>query len=194
MSPTRFLSLLIGLLALDVIWYPDAITAQASQLASYESCGLNQQAQRLAELIINDPLQQRPILACNPLLAKVADAKAREMAEQGRVSHIGRSAANKRLIDAGYNLHKRYPRLFENNVEAIAGGIRSVDEVWQGFKESEGHRSHLLAEDDFYRVQNEIGVGFYRDPKTPHVYYWVVYIAHQIEFMPYRGQVAVSKD
>ena len=116
------------------------------------------------------------------------------MAEQGRVSHVGRSAANKRLIDADTNLHKIYPRLFENNVEAIAGGTKDPAEVWREFKGSKGHRVHLLAENDFYLTQNEIGVGYFRDNKSPHVYYWVVYVAHQIELVPYKGKAAKSKD
>ena len=113
------------------------------------------------------------------------------MAQLGRVNH---KAANRRLINAGYSLSHIYPRLMENNVEAIAGGISSPEKMWQTFKESDNHRIHLLAEHDFYKLQNEIGVGYFKSPKSEHVDYWVVYIAHQNESADYQGDIAKSKD
>ena len=170
------------------------VKSQQLKPEKYSDCGLTPEAKSLAELVINDPLQTRPALICNKLLSRVADAKAKEMAELGRVSHIGRSAANRRLIEGGYKLAAIYPRMFENNVEAIAGGIKDPGETWEAFKESLGHRTHLLAENEFYRIQNEIGVGFYKDLNSPHIYYWVIFIAHQTSNVPFAGEVAKSKD
>ncbi|TQV70991.1 CAP domain-containing protein [Aliikangiella marina] len=161
---------------------------------AFSECGNNENARQLAKLIILDPRQPRQKLSCNSLLTEIADKKAKEMAELGRVTHVGRSSANKRLIDAGYPLSKIYPRLFENNVEAIAGGISDANEMWEQFKLSETHRTHLLAEHEFYLLQDEIGVGFFKDRRSPHVEYWVVYLAHQGESKAYRGKVAKSKD
>ncbi len=168
--------------------------SQSSSLDSYKLCGLHQKARQLAKLIISDPEQKRIKLVCNSLLAKVAEEKAKEMASLKRVSHVGRSYANRRLLKAGYPLSEIYPRLFENNVEAIAGGIKNPEEMWQEFKDSDAHRTHLLAEHEFYQLQDKIGVGFYSDSKTPHVEYWVVYIAHQNGDEEYIGKIAKSKD
>ncbi|PHS16793.1 MAG: hypothetical protein COA86_11035 [Kangiella sp.] len=160
----------------------------------YKKCGLNNKARALAKLIINDLRQNRTLLKCNSKLSIIAEKKAIEMSKLGRVSHIGKSPANRRLINEGYALSKIYPSLFENNVEAVAGGISDPSEVWIEFKESRAHRIHLLAEHKFYLLQNEIGVGFYSDKKTAHVEYWVVYIAHQREKEIYRGSIAESKN
>ncbi len=148
----------------------------------------------LAQLVIEDPEQKILRLDCNLKLSKIANDKAKEMTHLGRVSHIGRNPANKRLIDAGYRLSKIYPRFLENNVEAIAGGITNPNLVWKKFKNSNDHRMHLLAEHEFYRLQNEIGVGFYADKKSPHVEYWVIYIAHQNPSNDYNGRIAKSKE
>ena len=152
------------------------LSANANQ---YQKCGLHPKAQKLAQLIIEDIKQNRSTLVCSPILAKIALSKAKEMAELGRVDHIGRSGANRRLIDANYPLSKVYPRMFENNVEAIAAGYSDPAEMWKQFKNSDGHRTHLLAEHEFYLLQNEIAVGYFQDKKSPHVHYWVVYVAHQ---------------
>ncbi len=42
-----------------------------------DACGNNQKAKRLAQLIINDPLQQRSELRCSRLLSKIALGKAK---------------------------------------------------------------------------------------------------------------------
>lgn len=160
----------------------------------YKDCGLNDKSRKLASLIINDPSQKRSILLCNLQLSQIALKKAKEMALLGRVSHLGKNPPNKRLIDEGYPLAKIYPRFLENNVEAVAGGISDPKEMWYVFKNSDAHRTHLLAEHEFYQLQNEIGVGFYSDIKTPHVQYWAVYVAHQLNNDIYQGEIAKSKE
>jgi hypothetical protein len=160
---------------------------------NFTACGLHPKAIKLAQLIIRDPKQKRAKLSCNPVLAKVADEKAREMAELKRVTHIGKRGANIRLRDAGYQLAKIYPGMMSNNVEAIAGGISSPEDVWTAFKESNEHRMHVLAEHEFYLLQDEIGVGYFYDWHTPHVDYWVIYIAHQKPTL-LAVEIAPSKD
>ena len=165
-----------------------------SQAESQQHCGNNPEAIRLAKLIINDERQNRKSLKCNSILSNIADNKAREMAKLGRVTHIGRNPANTRLRDEGYSLSEVYPRMFANNVEAIAGGMYEPAEVWLEFKNSELHRSHLLAEHEFYLLQNEIGAGYYYDKNSKHGEYWVVYVAHQKKNEFYTGEIAKSKD
>ncbi len=160
----------------------------------FSNCGLTPQAQKLAKLIIENPEQQRIELKCNPLLAKVAQDKAKEMSELGRVTHIGHSSANQRLIDAGYPLAEIYPRVMSNQVEAISGGLSTAEEAFKGFFNSEDHHMHLMAKHEFYMLQNEIGVGFHYEWSSPHVEYWVVYIAHQEPKVVKNVEVAPSKD
>lgn len=159
-----------------------------------QSCGNNPEAIRLAKLIINDEGQNRKSLKCNSILSEIADKKAKEMAKLGRVTHIGRNPANRRLRDEGYPLSDVYPGWFANNVEAIAGGMFELAEVWLEFKNSEVHRAHLLAEHEFYLLQNEIGAGYYYDKNSKHGEYWVVYVAHQKENEIYSGEIVKSKD
>lgn len=150
--------------------------------ASASACGYSLQAQQLAELIRNHPLQRRMRLRCHPVLAAVADAKAREMAERGQVSHIyGVMAPNRRLRQAGYTLPSSYPGSIHNQVEAVSGGYATAADALQAFVDSRPHRIHLLAEHPFYAEQDEIAVGYARNPSTEHVDYWVVFIARRID-------------
>lgn len=165
-----------------------------AQAESQQHCGNNPEAIKLAKLIIDDKSQNRKLLRCNSILSEIADKKAKEMATLGRVTHIGRNPANRRLRDEGYSLSEVYPGWFANNVEAIAGGMFDPAEVWLEFKNSEMHRTHLLAEHEFYLLQNEIGAGYYYDKNSKHGKYWVVYVAHQKENEIYTGEIAKSKD
>lgn len=141
------------------------------------SCGNNEQARLLAQLIKSDPEQKRTEIRCNKILTEAAEAKAKKMAEHGLVMHNLGGSPNARLQQAGYKLPDRYGYLFDSNqVEAIAGGYADAHEVWEGFKDSFGHRRHLLGEHEFYIKQDEIGVGFVKKWKSPHVEYWVVYL------------------
>ena len=147
-------------------------------------CGDNESARALAKLIINDPLQQRLKLTCNPLLSQVAQIKAQEMAQRGIVNHIIGGSPNSRLRHAGYNLPNNYGIGLANQVEAIAGGYNSPQQVWTAFKHSKDHRSHLIAEHPFYQEQDDLGVGYAYLWESPHVTYWVVYVARNEDRAP----------
>lgn len=153
---------------------------QHAMAEDFLECGNNPTARQLAALIINDPGQQRPKLHCNALLTKIAVSKVRDMAAQGWVTHLDRGGANHRVLKAGYELASIYPRWFDNQVEAIAGGFASADIMWEQFKASDAHRTHLLAEHPFYLHQDDIGVAFYQNSSSSHEYYWAVYVAGKI--------------
>jgi len=85
-----------------------------SHSETQQSCGNNPEAIKLAKLIINDESQNRKSLKCNSILSKIADKKAKEMAKLGRVTHIGRNPANRRLRDEGYPLSDVYPGWFSS--------------------------------------------------------------------------------
>jgi len=147
-------------------------------------CGLHPKARELARLIIQDPDQKRASLKCDGLLAVVAHQKAREMAERRHVSHLGASGANARVVNAGYPLDRRYEVGLGNQIEAVAGGFAEPSEMWEAFKASVGHRIHLLGEHPLYNEQDEISVGYYYDWNTPHIDYWVVYVARKDDSSP----------
>jgi len=144
--------------------------------ADTSKCTSNKEAQSLIEMIIQDPLQQRKRLVCNPLLSQVAQKKAQAMADAGFVHHMVGGNPNSLLRNAGFELPKYYGTGIANQVEAIAGGQDDAQQVWREFKRSEGHRSHLLGEHPFYLEQDEIGVGYVYRWESPHVTYWVVYV------------------
>ncbi|WP_018625755.1 CAP domain-containing protein [Kangiella aquimarina] len=141
-------------------------------------CGLNEKAKELALMIINHKDQKRVSLSCSPILAKVAALKAREMAETGRVSHEGPGGSpNARLIEAGYQLDLPPGVVGTNFVESVMGGSPHAEEVLDYFSSSYVHRIHIFGEHPFYLEQTEIGVGYAKEWFSPHVDYWVVYIA-----------------
>jgi uncharacterized protein YkwD len=159
---------------------PDAPPAPTAD--DDESCGLAPEAAALAELIRRHPLQQRVRLRCSGLLAHIAADKAAEMARRNQVTHdLGVVPPNRRLRKAGYRLPTRYPGMFSNQVETVGGGLPTPELALVAFLDSPGHRTHLLAEQAFYVEQDEIGVGYARNPDSSHIHYWVVYIARRAD-------------
>lgn len=142
-----------------------------------DNCGNNEQARTLSRLIIADKEQKRAHIRCNKMLTIAAEAKALKMADFGLVAHNLGGSPNSRLREAGYKLPEHYGNQFNSNqVEAIAGGYSDASEVWDAFKRSEGHRTHLLGEHEFYLEQDEIGIALIKEWESPHVEYWVVYL------------------
>lgn len=156
----------------------DNVPTKNSELIAYEQCGHNKITRQLAKLIVNDDDQQRNELKCNALLSEVAQSKAEEMAANGKVTHYGEGGTpDERLREAGYQLYLPAGAIGLNHVEAIQGGYARPEVVLDNFKNSYGHRIHLFGEHEFFLQQNEIGVGYAREWNSPHVDYWVVYVA-----------------
>jgi hypothetical protein len=143
----------------------------------FNDCGNNKQAQLLVKLISTDKEQKRTNIRCNILLTRAAEAKAKKMAEYGLVVHNLGGSPNARLEKIGYKLPKHYGVEFNSNqVEAIAGGYSDAIDVWDAFKRSKGHRTHLLGEHELYLEQDEIGIALVKKWESPHVEYGVVYL------------------
>lgn len=106
----------------------------------------------------------------------LAETKAKDMAERGLVSHFLGGSPNTRIRDAGLTLPDYYGDAMSNQVEALAGGYTTAEDVWYALKGSTSHRQHLLAELPFYQEQDQIGIAFYKDYSTPHVEYWAIYL------------------
>ena len=147
-----------------------------------DRCGNNDEARVLVDLIKNDKEQKRTFIRCNKILTKAAEAKAKKMAEFGLVVHNLGGSPNSRLRNVHYELPDYYGNNFNSNqVEAIAGGYSNAETVWDAFKRSKAHRTHLLGDIDFYKEQDEIGVAFIKKWESPHVEYWVVYLTKGYE-------------
>ncbi|NMP17391.1 CAP domain-containing protein [Thalassotalea sp. Y01] len=161
--------------------------------ADFSACGNSAVAKQLAKYIIEDNQQRRAAIHCNAQLSELAEQKAKLMLEFGLVTHNLDGSPNARLRDGGYPLPDYYGDDFNSNqVEAIAGGYASAKDVWQAFKSSKDHRTHLLGEHEFYLEQNEIGVAFIKEWSSPHVEYWVVYLTKSANRAD--RQVDTSKD
>jgi len=165
-------------------------------------CGNTQQAKRLSNLIVNDKDQIRTSARCNPTLVALAEAKVKDMAERGLVSHFLGGSPNSHIRQAGLTLPHYYGKAMSNQVEALAGGYRTAKQVWHALKTSHSHKQHLLGELPFYAEQDEMGVAFIKDIKTPHVEYWAIYFTkldsakHQVTYdkIPDKGLGIVIKD
>lgn len=148
--------------------------------AADTACALSEPEARLATLLTGDR-QKRPVLRCRLDLQRFARLRAEDMARRGYLSHLtpDREGPNHLLRTAGYPLPPSYRGGLSNNVESIAGGIRSPEAVWDALTASSSHRAHLLGEHPAYREQDEFGVAYARDLYAPHVDYWVVIIARR---------------
>lgn len=171
--------------AILVILHTFIFTSEASE------CGNSEQAIELVNLIKNDKIQKRTNIRCNKLLALAAEEKAKKMAEFGLVAHNLGGSPNSHLTEIGYLLPEHYGTEFNSNqVEAIAGGYSDATDVWKAFKNSKTHRAHLLGEHEFYLEQDEIGIAFIKKWESPHVEYWVVYLAKSYQKkQPYNGKL-----
>lgn len=133
---------------------------------------------------MNSDLQQRTVFTANELLMVVAQAKVNDMAERNYFHHTDPDGfgANHFILKAGYPLPPEYSRSDNgNNVECLAGGQPSAEDVFNTWLHSPHHRSALLGEIDFYRAQNEFGIGYiYQPVNTKYHHYWCVLTARQM--------------
>ena len=135
---------------------------------------------QLAQLLVQDPQQQRPSLTCNDILAQVAHARAADMAEREYFDHVNPDGygPNYLVEQAGYILPDFYGNdPTANYIESIAAGNSTAAATWQQWMDSSGHRQHLLGLNDFYKDQIEYGIGYAYDPDSPYRHYWVIITA-----------------
>jgi hypothetical protein len=95
----------------------------------------------------------------NDVLARVALDRCTAMAQGGWWGHFDPQGhgPNWWVRQAGYDLPGFY--LDEaNNIESIgAGGTGQLDQMWDAWMRSPGHRGHILGEYDFFAEQENIG-------------------------------------
>lgn len=177
------ITLCIALLVTNqgAVFSKGAVDTEPGTLKISTDCGLEEKEKEFALLLVSYPGQKHASLTCNPLLQKFAESRAKDMATREYFSHVDPDnvGPNEKLEARGYNLPDSYRLGRSNNIESIAGGIRSPVEAFEGFLDSTPHRNHLLGLTDFYLQQNEFGIGYYVNPKSLHTYFWVVVIARK---------------
>lgn len=135
----------------------------------------NLQEQQLATLFVNDPEQHRQNPTRQDILSHVARARAEDMAERNYFSHTDPDGheANFLVEQADYQLPDYYPNN-GNNIESIGLNFTTAAAAWQAWKDSPGHRVHVLGEDPFYAEQTDYGFGYAARADR---HYWVVITA-----------------
>jgi hypothetical protein len=141
---------------------------------------LNSQEQRIASLLTNSSSQQRPFVQVDPILSRVARARAADMARRRYFAHVNPDGygPNYLVRQAGYPLPAGYDQSpGGNSIESCAAGDTTADAAWNGWMGSAPHKRHLLAQDPFYAAQTSLGVGYYYDANSEYRHYWVVITA-----------------
>ncbi|MFN4234925.1 MAG: CAP domain-containing protein [Bacteroidia bacterium] len=133
----------------------------------------------------------RPALVWNETLAKVAEERAMDMAENKYFSHINKKGQGVNILihEAGYTLPKNWIKnkqdnFFESIQAGAKDGIDAINDlIIDKGTESHGHRKHLLGIDDdkaFNSKLKDIGIGFVSCKKgCQYISYTCVIIAMQ---------------
>lgn len=123
-----------------------------------DACGQSPVASQLAFLFITDPGQKRVNPHCDNRLVRAAQFRADDMVNRQYFSHItnGSLSPNEVARLYGCNLPDDY-QLFDNQIESIALNQPDASSVWRDWKNSPGHRTHVLGEIDFFREQTSYG-------------------------------------
>ena len=140
------------------------------------TCNLSAEELAVFEFAQNHPAQGRASFTCDSTLSQVARAKAQDMAQRSYFGHVDPDGLgpNYHVRAAGYVLPTWYGTSpSSNNIESIAAGYVSAESAWNGWLNSSGHRTHVLAESSFWQAQTNIGIGYYYDPASPYKHYWV---------------------
>jgi uncharacterized protein YkwD len=114
--------------------------------------------------------KEKPALKWNDTLAKVAEAKALDMAQHNYFNHVDEKGygMNYYINKAGYKLNKDWLKNKSDNFfESISAGENSGEESIKDLIIDKntpglGHRNHLLGMNSFYANLTDIGIGFVR--------------------------------
>lgn len=143
-------------------------------------CQLNEQEQAVAELLATDPGQQRPYVACDPILAKVARERAQDMIDRNYFGHVNPDGqgANYLVEAEGYLLPTWYNHSPSgNNIESIAAGQVDAAETWAAWRASSLHRKHILGDPPTFITQTNYGIGYAYSATSTYKHYWVIITA-----------------
>lgn len=140
-----------------------------------------------ARLKVNlNQVKARHALKWNDTLAKVAEAKAMDMAKRNYFGHVDPdgNGMNIKIHQAGYKLPQSWIKdkksnFFESLAAGVQGGTAIIDYlIVDSGTPSLGHRKHLLGIDEFYANCYDIGIGYVDNAtKSPYSTYICVIIA-----------------
>lgn len=144
-------------------------------VAEFLPCAQNETALRMAVTFATAPWQQRIRPRCEPLLALAAQRKAEDFARNGYVAHTSPAgvSANANVRSAGWMLPDWYPA-DGNNVESIAAGYSTVEQVYTAWQSSFLHWRHIAGEHEFFRLQTCFGTAYHYAPGVGFQHYFVL--------------------
>jgi uncharacterized protein YkwD len=169
--------LFLGLLAVSTF---TAIPAVAIPVTYAPGVSVSPEAQSIVNYMATTSGQTRAFLHVDPILMKVAQARAVSMGTLGYFGDVapGGYGPNYLVQQAGYVLPASYgDSTTANYLESIAAGEPNAGGTWNDWMNSSPHRTHLLGLSSFYSPQTSVGVGYVEVPGSTYTYYWVVVTA-----------------
>jgi uncharacterized protein YkwD len=130
-------------------------------------------------------IKKMPALRWNDTLAKVAEAKALDMAERKYFGHTDPegNGMNIKIHKAGYSLPEIWMKNKDDNMfESISAGNPSCIDAIKSLVLDKGvdppnHRRHLLGIDPFWADCYDVGIGYATDPGSEYGTYTCILIA-----------------
>lgn len=141
-----------------------------------EKCQFSKLEADFMKILKNDRRQKRASVTCHPLLLKLARARAKDMAVRRYFSHTNPDGygPNYLLQQLGYKLPEWWGKgKAANYIESISAGRSTAQAAYTGWMNSTGHRTHVLAQKNFYANQTNVAIGHYYDSSTKYGHYWV---------------------
>lgn len=167
-----FVRILPGFLAAALLvgWHLPEVAGATHRLTKDE--------EKLFKIIKSNGLQKRKAMKLDPILCKVARARAEDMGKRKYFAHVNPSGQGPNFLvtKAGYRLPAFYDSTRAgNNIESIAarsptGAPRDALQQWLN---SPPHRSHTMALESFNQSQTRIGVGIAQFKNAPFATYYV---------------------
>lgn len=142
--------------------------------------GLTASERELARLFEETREQRRRAVRCDPVLSRVARARAVDMGTRRYFRHVSPegNGPNRQVEAAGYALPSLYSRRRSaNNIEVITAGDETPLEAWQSWLRSRSHRRQVLGLTAFFAEQTDYGVGHAEIPNSRYRHYWVLIAA-----------------
>lgn len=133
------------------------------------------------EILRYHPEQKRTVLIPLNSLEYGARHKAYDLGDREYFSHLSPDGENANRLARRYenNLPTYYPEN-GNSIESLLGGTDDPEKMINFLLLSPGHRKHLLGENEFFRRQSYIGIGFEFVSGSPYSFYWCIWITELI--------------
>ena len=178
-----FLLLVIGFSALA---QTENKPVDAQNMFTYlNACRANPSATGKAISINLNNVKPSVTLQWDSTLAKAAQQKAYEMANENYMAHVDKKGLgmNYRVNALGYTLPDYWLKNKKNNfIESIAANSKGTEDFINQLIIDKGvpdyaHRKHLLGMGEFYSKATHCGIGVAYNPKSKYKYYTCVLIA-----------------